>query len=116
MNILTNLPFVAVALMLIIGFYGIIFKKNLIKMAIGLTIVEAAVNLFLVSLGYVKGGIAPVFTLAPREEMVAPTVQALTLTSIVIGLGVTALMLALIIRIYQHYDSINTDDVRRLKG
>ncbi len=116
MNLLTNLPFVAVALMLLIGFYGVIFKKNLIKIAIGVTIIQSAVNLFLVSLGYLKGGIAPVYTLASQEKMVAPTVQALTLTSIVIGLAVTALMLALIVRIYQHYDSIDSDDVRRLKG
>jgi multicomponent Na+:H+ antiporter subunit C len=121
MNVLTNFPFIVVALLLAIGFYTIGFKKNLIKIVIGIEIIEGAVNLFLVALGYVKGAYVPIYTLAPKEaaevnKMVLPTPQALTLTSIVIGVAVTALMLAFAVNIYRHYGTLDVRNIRRLRG
>ena len=118
-----NLPFLTVVALIAIGMYAMLFKKNLIKIAIGLTIVESGVNLFLISLGYREGGIAPIFTNLPPgmspeeipEKMVLPVPQALTLTSIVIGVAVLALILSLAIRIYRHYGTLNAEEVRRLK-
>ena len=120
-NIWVNFPFIVVALLLAIGFYTIGFKRNLIKVVIGIEILEGAVNLFLVALGYVKGGYAPIYTLAPPEaanpqNMVLPTPQALTLTSIVIGVAVSALMLAFAVNIYKHYGTLDVTKIRRLKG
>ena len=118
-----NLPFLTVVALIAIGMYAMLFKKNLIKIAIGLTIVESGVNLFLISLGYREGGIAPIFTNLPPgmspeeipEKMVLPVPQALTLTSIVIGVAVLALILSFAIRIYRHYGTLNAEEVRRLK-
>ncbi|KAA0000676.1 MAG: cation:proton antiporter [Thermoplasmata archaeon] len=118
-----NLPFLTVVALIAIGMYAMLFKKNLIKIAIGLTIVESGVNLFLITLGYREGGIAPIFTNLPPgmspeeipEKMVLPVPQALTLTSIVIGVAVLALILSLAIRIYRHYGTLNAEEVRRLK-
>ncbi len=118
-SVLVNFPFIVVALLLIIGFYTIGFKRNLIKVIIGVEILEGAVNLFLIALGYVKGAYAPIYTMAPKaalNHMVLPTPQALTLTSIVIGVAVSALMLAFAVNIYRHYGTLDVTKIRRLKG
>jgi multicomponent Na+:H+ antiporter subunit C len=113
---IANLPFIAVALLIGISLAIILLKKNMIKMVMGLSILEGAVNLFLVALGYRENGIAPIFTSAPEgAEMVLPTVQALTLTNIVIGVATTALMLALVMVIYKKYGTVNSNKIRRLK-
>ena len=62
-----------------------------------------------------KGGIAPIFTTAPSEYMVLPTPQALTLTSIVIGVATSALMLSFAVMIYKAYGTVNVDEIRELK-
>ena len=114
---LGNLPFVASALLVILGIYTLLFKRNLIKLVIGISLVETGVNLFLVMVGYRSEGIAPIYTFAPAgERMVLPTPQALTLTSIVIGLSVTALVVALAIRLYEKYGTFDTSLMRNLKG
>ncbi|MCK4270143.1 MAG: cation:proton antiporter subunit C [Methanogenium sp.] len=110
-----NLPFIAAGLLIIIGIAAMVLKRNLIKMIMGLSLVEAGVNLFLVATGYIDGGIAPIFTNAPSDKMVMPTVQAMTLTNIVIGIATTALLLSFIMVIYKKYGSADVNDVRRLK-
>ncbi|MFH1424140.1 MAG: cation:proton antiporter subunit C [archaeon] len=111
-----NLPFIAVAVLLLLGFYTLMFKRNLIKIVIGINIIGAAVNLFLIALGYVKDSGAPIYTLSPTLNMVAPIPQALTLTSIVIDLAVTAMMLSFVIMIYKKYQSIEAEKVQELNG
>ena len=108
-----NFPFIAVAALIFVGLYAVVFRKNLIKMIIGITIIESGVNLFLITLGYREGSIAPIYTSSPGGIMSLPVPQALTLTSIVIGVAVLALMLSLVIHIYRHY---NTLDVRKIGG
>ncbi|MCZ2417360.1 MAG: NADH-quinone oxidoreductase subunit K [Burkholderiales bacterium] len=80
-----NLPFLVVALTIILGLYTILLKKDLIKIIMGISIIESGVNLFLIVLGYRWDSIAPIFTGGPSLKMVMPTGQALTLTSIVTG-------------------------------
>ena len=108
-----NVPFIAVAALILIGLYAVIFKRNLIKMVIGITLIESGVNLFLITLGYREGSIAPIYTSSPGGIMALPVPQALTLTSIVIGVAVLALMLSLVIYIYRHYGTL---DVRKIGG
>lgn len=112
---ISHFPFIAVVILIALGIYALMFKRNLIKIVIGVTLIESGVNLFLITLGYVKGGVAPIYTNAPGTNMVMPTPQALTLTSIVIGLATTALMLSFAVLIYKHYRSIDVK-TRRLKG
>ncbi len=117
-----NLPFVVSALLLLIGMYALLFKSNLIKMAIGLSVMGSAVNLFLIALGYRQDSIAPIFTNAPlvgavnAAEMAMPVPQALTLTSIVISLAVTALMLSLAVLTFRHTGTLDAEKAGRLKG
>jgi multicomponent Na+:H+ antiporter subunit C len=111
-----NFPFLAAALLAGVSFYIIIFKRNLIKLIMGITLMSSAVNLFIVALGYRAGGNAPIYTDVPPGPMVLPVPQALTLTSIVINVAVLALMLSMVIQIYRHTGSLDSEKSRKLKG
>ncbi len=101
----------------LIGLFCIVTKKNLIKIIVGLAIVEYAVNLFLVVVGYKWTGHAPIINLsAPEWVYVDPLPQALVLTAIVIGLAVLALTVAIALRIYERYGTFDITEIRRLKG
>ena len=113
-----NIPYIAVVALIAIGLYTVLFKKNLIKMIMGITLMENGANLFLITLAYRKGGVAPIWTSTQADsaaDMVLPTAHALTLTSIVIGLATTALMLSFVMMIYKHYKTINSNEVRRCR-
>jgi len=116
MNLLNNYIYYIGAFGLIfIGLYILLTKYNLIKMIIGLDILDTGVNLLIIALGYIKNGTAPVFSKAGLnpKTMVDPVLQALVLTAIVIGVAVLALALSLAIRLYQHYGTL---DMRRIRG
>jgi multisubunit Na+/H+ antiporter MnhC subunit len=100
-----------------VGLYGVLRKRNIVKMIVGLGIMEYAMNLFFVLLGYRFDGRAPIY--AKDQEilnMVDPLPQALVLTSIVIGLGVTALVISIAIRIYEKYGTFDITKIKKLKG
>ena len=107
--------------LLLIGLYCAVVKKNIVKIVIGLAIMEASVNLFLILLGYKNDGTAPIIDkntnmLDFLSQAVDPLPQALVLTAIVIGLGVIALAIALCIRLYEKYGTFDITEIRRLKG
>lgn len=103
--------------LILIGLFTVITRRNLIKIIIGLTLLDGGVNLLLVAVGYIQGRTAPIITSAHPDtaRMVDPIPQALVLTAIVIGLGVTALGLGLAIRVYGHYNTLDTRKIRGLK-
>lgn len=105
-------PYLAVAGLILVGLYAVLFKRNLIKIIIGITLIQSGVNLFLITLGYRANSTAPIYTSSPGGIMSLPVPQALTLTSIVIGVAVLALMLTLVVHIYRHYQTL---DVRKIK-
>jgi multicomponent Na+:H+ antiporter subunit C len=101
----------------LIGLYTMITRKNLIKKIMGLNIMETSVLLFFISLGSVEGGRAPI--IIPGEENVLyvnPLPQALVLTAIVIAVSVTGFALALIIKLYGDYGTLDSDKIRELRG
>ncbi len=101
----------------LIGLYTMITRKNLIKKIMGLNIMETSVLLFFISLGSVEGGRAPI--IIPGEENVLyvnPLPQALVLTAIVIAVSVTGFALALIIKLYGDYGTLDSDRIRELRG
>jgi multicomponent Na+:H+ antiporter subunit C len=114
--ILDNFPFITVAIVVMLGIYTILVKKDLIKIVMGLSIVECGVNLFLIAMGYRWESVAPIFTNAPQLQMVMPTVQALTLTSIVIGVATEALMLSFIMTIWRYYKTTDVRKANKLQG
>lgn len=111
--------YIASAILIALGLYAIITQKNLIKIVIGMGVIDYGINLLLISFGFNAGGTAPIFT--PGEIIsgmyfVDPVPQALTLTSIVIGACVDAMALALVIMIYRKYKTTDVSEIRRLKG
>ena len=100
-----------------IGIYCILVKRNLIKIIIGIAIVEYAVNLFFILVGYRVQGRAPILAQDQViQNMVDPLPQALILTAIVIGLAVTVLIVSIAVRIYEKYGTFDTTKIRRLRG
>jgi len=115
-------------LLFMIGLYCAVVKKNMVKIVIGIMVMEYAVNLFLIMLGYRIGGIAPIIDKGQLESgteqitagflssSVDPLPQALVLTAIVISLGSLALMISICIRTYERYGTFDITQIRRLKG
>ena len=113
-------------LLFMIGLYCAVVKKNMVKIVIGILIMEYAVNLFLVMLGYRHGGVAPIIDKSHLESQAAlsnfvsssvdPLPQALILTAIVISLGSLALMISICIRTYEKYGTFDITEIRRLRG
>ena len=103
-----------------IGLYCVCCKKNLIKIVLGFIIMDYAVNLFLILIGYRNNGIAPVIDAVNKVEFatksVDPMPQAMVLTAIVIGLAVTALMISICVRIYERYGTFDVTKMKKLKG
>jgi len=99
------------------GIYCIVRKRNVIKMIVGIIILEYAVNLFFILTAYRVEGRAPIFsTKADIMNMVDPLPHALVLTSIVIGLASTALLVAIAMRIYEKYGTFDITKIRELRG
>jgi multisubunit Na+/H+ antiporter MnhC subunit len=106
--------------LILIGLYGILSQKNILKMIIGFSLFDTGLHVLIVTVGYIRGGTAPILdkavgTTNVSEKIVDPIPQALVLTAIVIGLGVTALMLAYALKMYQAKQSLDIRDYKELK-
>jgi multicomponent Na+:H+ antiporter subunit C len=121
------MPYALCFLIFVIGLYCAVVKKNMVKIVVGILVMEYAVNLFLIMLGFRWGGIAPIIdkqylaegsniTPAFLSGAVDPLPQALVLTAIVISLGSLALMISICIRTYEKYGTFDITEIRRLKG
>ena len=97
-----------------IGFTTLMFHRNLVKKIIGLNIMDTAVYLFLASMGYIEGGMAPIVPpegAAYASLYVNPIPAGLVLTGIVVSVSVTAVSLALTVRLYKRYHTLNIDEI-----
>ncbi len=101
----------------LVGLYGIMTKRDLIKIILSSGIMGYAVNLMIVLVGYRRDAIYPILEKGKEvRPMVDPLPQALVLTSIVIELGITALLVALVVRLFQKYKTYDITKIRRLQG
>jgi multicomponent Na+:H+ antiporter subunit C len=107
------------------GLYVLLTRRNLIKIVMGLSLMEASTYLFMVSLAYRAGSTAPVLLSPPAGKtakhlaagnVADPVLQNFCLTAIVIGVAVTGVFLAVVVRIAQHYKSLDADDIRAMRG
>ncbi|MDI6870958.1 MAG: cation:proton antiporter subunit C [Bacillota bacterium] len=105
------------AILFLTGFYIVLADNHLIKKVIGINVMESAVFLIFVATGYVEGGRAPILTAPPGPGgYINPVPSALILTGIVVSVSVTAFSLALVSRIYQHYGTVDVDELARRRG
>lgn len=105
---------IASLIIVLIGLYGILSTKNVIRMIIAVNIMELGVNIFIISVGFINNGIAPILTSEANSSLldfVDPLPQALVLTSIVIGLGITALGLSFARKMHQKYGTYDLSEI-----
>jgi len=96
--------------LILLGIFAMVMYRHLIRIIFGLILLEAGVNLFLITVGYRPNAVAPILVegQVPAAAMVDPIPQALVLTAIVIGVGVQALALALVVKTYKAYGTLDT--------
>jgi len=101
---------------LVVGLYAVLAKGNYVKRMIGLGVFQAAVFLLFISMDKIDGGTGPVFRGVPEpgQLFANPLPQVLILTAIVVGIAVTALGLAIAIRIREEFGSVEEADIRRM--
>ena len=106
----------AVIVLMMVGFYTLIARGNLVKKLIGLSIFQTSVFMLYISMGKVAGGTAPILV-QDHGEMVEgvlysnPIPHVLILTAIVVGIATTALGLSLVIRIHEAFGTIEEHEI-----
>jgi multicomponent Na+:H+ antiporter subunit C len=109
----TRYNYVAVLVLLGIGMYMLIESENLIKKVIGMNIFQTGIFLFFVTSAFVTDGNPPL--LSEPAPYVSPLPHVLILTAIVVGVGLTAVALALLVRIYAEYGTLNEDVLKEIQ-
>lgn len=110
-------PFIVAAWLLVIGLYGIVSSKNFIHLIVCLSVVQSSTYVLLLAIGYRAGATGPIFKDVPvGTTAVDPVVQALTLTDVVVGVTVTALLLALAVQEHKRFGTLDPDELQALRG
>ena len=100
-----------------IGLFAAIAKKNLVKIILGIAIMDYAVNLFFILIGYRHGADIPILTKGSAgTQMVDPLAQSIVLVTIVIGLSMTILLASIAIRLHEKYGTFDITQLNKLKG
>jgi multicomponent Na+:H+ antiporter subunit C len=110
-------------ILMMIGLYAMIVKNNLIKKLVGMNIFQTAIILFYVSIGYKKGATIPIIVDAhgghgaqehaiKAAEYINPLPHVLMLTAIVVSVATFGVALALAVRVYQRFQTLEEDEIR----
>ena len=107
-------------ILILMGLYGALTNRNILRIIVSFTVANTGVNLVLVSVGYIHGRTAPILDeVVPVAQAAAriidPLPQALVLTAIVIGVGVTALMLTYAYKLYEEKGTLDISKCKDLK-
>ncbi len=114
---MSYLPYAVAAWICLVGLFGIVTSRNLIHLALSLTVMQSSTYVLLLAIGYVKGGGPPIFKgVKLGTTAVDPIVQALTLTDIVVSVTVIALVLALALDVHKAAGTIDPDEIAELQG
>lgn len=117
---ITQITVVIAALLMLLGIWGLLTRRHLIKIVLGFSILDTGVHILMVGLGYRSEGTAPIISRSVTAAAVAgrgvdPVPSALVLTAIVIGLAVTALMLGYAVKMHRQNGSVMIDKNRELR-
>ncbi|MDN3357960.1 cation:proton antiporter subunit C [Actinomadura sp. DC4] len=113
---MSHLPYLIPGWILLIGVYGLVTSRNLVHAVVCLSVAQSATYVLLLTIGYRRHATAPVFSdVKPTRDVVDPVVQALTLTDIVVGATVTALLLALTVQVAKRRGTVDPDRLRSLE-
>ncbi len=106
--------------LMMIGFYAMIAKNNLVKKIAGMSIFQTAIILFYISIGYKKDATIPILMHAPdgahhavhAADYANPLPHVLMLTAIVVSVSTLGVALALAVKVYQSYGTLEEDETR----
>jgi multisubunit Na+/H+ antiporter MnhC subunit len=117
---ISNIVLATGFLLILIGLWGMLTHRNILRIVIGFSLIDTGIHIVMVSIGYVTGGTAPILDRAlpvteAASRAVDPVPSALVVTAIVIGLAVTAVMLAYAIRLYESKKTLSIDALTESK-
>ena len=111
------LPFAAAAWIFVVGLYGMATSRHLVHLIVCLSVAQSATYVLILEVGYKLGATAPVFSdVLPSVRATDPVVQALSLTDVVVGATVSALLLAFALRLYKRTGTVDPEDLRPMRG
>lgn len=112
-NLFVNYGEAVAMILFVIGFANLLLQNNLVRKIIGLDIMDSAIYLFLAVKGYIGGRVAPIIVdgVQSVEAYINPIPAGLVLTGIVVSVSGSAVLLALTIRLYQRYHTLNLDEI-----
>ncbi len=114
---MSYLPYAVAAWLCLVGLFGVATSRNLIHLAICLTVTQSSSYVLLLAVGYVKHGRAPIFKgIKLGTPAVDPVVQALTLTDVVVSVVVVALILALALDAHRLSGTVDPDEIADISG
>jgi multicomponent Na+:H+ antiporter subunit C len=117
MSVQGTAPFVLGAWLFFVGLYGIVISRNFIHTVMCLSVVQSSTYVLILQVGYVVGGTAPIYKDVPvGTKAVDPIVQSLVLTDVVVGVVVSALLLALALQTHKTAGTMNPDDLQAMAG
>lgn len=107
-------------LLFLAGMWGIVSQKNIIRIIISFSVIDTSIHLILVSIGYIRNRTAPIIDAAvdksaAASQVVDPLPQALVLTAIVIGVGITALMLTYALKLFKENNTLEINKYKSIK-
>ena len=104
---------IASVVLFAVGFVTLLLNRNLLKKIIGLNIMDTAAYLLLTSFGFIEGRLSPIVVNGDTDPLLYgnPLPAGLVLTGIVVSVSVTAVLLALTVRLYARYHSLNLDEI-----
>ena len=109
-------PFAVAIWIFLVGLYGVVTSRHLVHLVICLSVVQSSTYLLLLGIGYRTNGAASIFVdIPPKTKAVDPVVKALTLTDIVVGATVTALLLALAVQAQKRFGTVDPDELDPLR-
>ena len=127
MIVFTHFNYIIVILILCLGLWAMLSKKNLLKKCIGMAIFQTAIIMFFISMGVKKGATIPILLHAHGDDLSHHAIQAshydnpltqiLMLTAIVVGVATLGLGLTLVQKVYREHQSLNEEVIlEQLKG
>jgi len=111
------LPYALAIWLLVVGLYGVVTSRNLVHLAVCLTVCQSSTYVLLLAIGYRKHGTAPIFKGIPLQAKATdPVVQALTLTDVVVSVTVLALLLAIAVQVHAREGTLDPDEIPAIHG
>jgi multicomponent Na+:H+ antiporter subunit C len=114
---MSYLPYALAVWLFLVGLYGVVSSRNLVHLAVCLSVMQSSTYVLLLSVGYLNRATAPIFADVPKgTRAVDPVVQALTLTDVVVSVATVALLLAITIQVQKDKGTIDPEQLAEMHG